>query len=135
MARATTRAVTIRFRQISLAAAIAVATIEALRAQGWRIDEEPIRTGLREIYWPGRFDVVSKRPLVILDCAHNEMSIAALLETMSVELGPDVVTVYEGQLRGDGLRVAITARQAAAISQQAMTAQVRVRREARPARS
>jgi dihydrofolate synthase/folylpolyglutamate synthase len=71
-------------------AAIAVATLEALRAQGWRIDEHAIRRGLREIYWPGRFDVVSKRPLVILDCAHNEMSIAALLETMSVELGPGV---------------------------------------------
>ncbi|MGH7925375.1 MAG: bifunctional folylpolyglutamate synthase/dihydrofolate synthase [Candidatus Binatus sp.] len=71
-------------------AAIAAATLEALRAQGWRIDEEPIRRGIREIYWPGRFDVVSKRPLVILDCAHNEMSIAALLETMSVELGPTV---------------------------------------------
>ena len=69
-------------------AAIAVATLEALRSQGWRMDEDAIRTGLREIYWPGRFDVVSKRPLVILDCAHNEMSIAALLETMSVELGP-----------------------------------------------
>ena len=69
-------------------AAIAVATLEALRAQGWRIDEDAIRRGIREIYWPGRFDVVSKRPLVVFDCAHNEMSIAALLETMSVELGP-----------------------------------------------
>ena len=71
-------------------AAIAVATLEALQAQGWRIDENAIRTGLRDIYWPGRFDIVSQRPLVILDCAHNEMSIAALLETMSVELGPAV---------------------------------------------
>ena len=69
-------------------AAIALASLEALRAQGWRIDEAAIRRGIGEIYWPGRFDVVSKRPLVVLDCAHNEMSIAALLETMSVELGP-----------------------------------------------
>ncbi len=71
-------------------AAIAAATLEALRAQGWGIDEHAIRRGMREIYWPGRFDVVSKRPFVILDCAHNEMSIAALLETMSVELGAGV---------------------------------------------
>src|SRR5258708_24487859 len=71
-------------------AAIAVATLEALRGQGWRVDEVAIRTGLQNIYWPGRFDVVSKRPLVILDCAHNEMSIDALLETMSVQLGPGV---------------------------------------------
>ncbi|HYR78519.1 MAG TPA: cyanophycin synthetase, partial [Candidatus Dormibacteraeota bacterium] len=70
--------------------AIAIAALEALRSQGWRIDEDAIRRGLKNIYWPGRFDVVSKRPMVILDCAHNEMSIAALLETMSVELGPDV---------------------------------------------
>jgi dihydrofolate synthase / folylpolyglutamate synthase len=71
-------------------AALAVASLEALRAQGWRIEEDAIRRGLRDIYWPGRFDIVSRRPLVILDCAHNEMSIAALLETMSVELGPGV---------------------------------------------
>ena len=70
--------------------AIALAALEALRSQGWRIDEDAIRRGLKNIYWPGRFDIVSKRPMVILDCAHNEMSIAALLETMSVELGPDV---------------------------------------------
>ncbi len=68
--------------------AIALAALEALRSQGWRIDEDAIRRGLKDIYWPGRFDIVSKRPTVILDCAHNEMSIAALLETMSVELPP-----------------------------------------------
>jgi dihydrofolate synthase / folylpolyglutamate synthase len=71
-------------------AAIALAAVEVLRAQGWRFEEQAIRQGLRELSWPGRFDVVSRRPLVILDCAHNEMSIAALLETMSVELGPGV---------------------------------------------
>jgi dihydrofolate synthase / folylpolyglutamate synthase len=71
-------------------AAIALAAVEALRAQGYRIEEEQIRAGLRDLYWPGRFDIVSRRPLVILDCAHNEMSIAALLETLAVELGADV---------------------------------------------
>ncbi len=71
-------------------AAIALAAVEALRAQGYRIDAEQIRTGLRDVYWPGRFDIVSRRPLVILDCAHNEMSIAALLETLAVELGTEV---------------------------------------------
>ncbi|HUA34953.1 MAG TPA: folylpolyglutamate synthase/dihydrofolate synthase family protein [Candidatus Binataceae bacterium] len=71
-------------------AAIAIAAVEALRALGWKIDEPHIRQGLREMYWPGRFDVVSRRPLVILDCAHNEMSIAALLETLAVELGPTI---------------------------------------------
>ena len=71
-------------------AAIALAAVEALKAQGWRLEERAIRRGLGELSWPGRFDVVSRRPLVILDCAHNELSIGALLETIAVELGPQV---------------------------------------------
>jgi dihydrofolate synthase / folylpolyglutamate synthase len=71
-------------------AAIALAAIEALRSDGWRIGEDAIREGLRNLSWPGRFDVVSRQPLVILDCAHNELSIRALLETIDVELGRNV---------------------------------------------
>lgn len=71
-------------------AAIALAAVEALRALGWRLEERAIRQGLNELRWPGRFDVVSRRPLVIFDCAHNELSISALLETIAVELGPQV---------------------------------------------
>lgn len=71
-------------------AAIAVAAAEALGAQGIALGEDSIRRGLREVYWPGRFDIVSRAPTVIVDCAHNELAISALLETISVELGPEV---------------------------------------------
>ncbi|MGO9453826.1 MAG: bifunctional folylpolyglutamate synthase/dihydrofolate synthase [Candidatus Binataceae bacterium] len=71
-------------------AAIALAAVEELRAQGITIPEDAIRRGLREVYWPGRFDIVSRDPMVILDCAHNELAISALLETISVELNPEV---------------------------------------------
>jgi len=71
-------------------AAIALAAAETLRAQGWKLDEDAIRRGLAEVIWPGRFDVVVRRPLVILDCAHNELAVEALLETIAVELGPAV---------------------------------------------
>ena len=71
-------------------AAIAIAALEAMRALGWNIDEEAIRRGLKTVYWPGRFDIVSRKPLVVLDCAHNELSIHALLDTIAVELGPEV---------------------------------------------
>lgn len=69
-------------------AAIALAAIDNLRAQGWNIDELAIRRGLASVQWPGRFDIVARRPTVILDCAHNELAIEALLETIAVELGP-----------------------------------------------
>src|SRR5207245_2068501 len=65
-------------------AAVAMAALERLRAQGWAIGEAAIRRGLKEVVWPGRFDIVMRRPLVILDCAHNELAIEALLETIAV---------------------------------------------------
>ncbi|MGH7933150.1 MAG: bifunctional folylpolyglutamate synthase/dihydrofolate synthase [Candidatus Binataceae bacterium] len=71
-------------------AAIALAALETLRTQGVTVDEAAIRRGLSEVVWPGRFDIVSHHPLVILDCAHNELAIEALLETIAVELGPRV---------------------------------------------
>ena len=71
-------------------AAIAIAAIAGLRAQGIAVPDAAIRDGLREVYWPGRFDIVARQPLVILDCAHNELAMQALLETLTVELGPTI---------------------------------------------
>jgi dihydrofolate synthase / folylpolyglutamate synthase len=68
--------------------AIALAALELLRGQGYRIGEEAIRRGLAEVLWPGRFDRIWQRPLVILDCAHNELSMEALLQTIDLELEP-----------------------------------------------
>jgi dihydrofolate synthase / folylpolyglutamate synthase len=70
--------------------AIAVAALELLRGQGWPITENAIRQGLAEVSWPGRFDRVWQQPLVILDCAHNELSVEALLQTIDLELGHEV---------------------------------------------
>jgi dihydrofolate synthase/folylpolyglutamate synthase len=70
--------------------AIALAALEGLRAQGLKIDEKAIRRGFGQVYWPGRFEIVGRDPLVILDCAHNELAVQALLETIDLELGPAV---------------------------------------------
>jgi dihydrofolate synthase/folylpolyglutamate synthase len=70
--------------------AIALAALELLRGQGWQIGENAIRRGLAEVSWPGRFDRVWQQPLVILDCAHNELAVEALLQTIDLELGAAV---------------------------------------------
>ena len=64
-------------------AALALAAIETLRAQGVNITERAIRKGLREASWPGRFEILSRRPLVVLDGAHNPNGAAALKEALS----------------------------------------------------
>jgi dihydrofolate synthase/folylpolyglutamate synthase len=68
-------------------AALVIAALERMRASGWKVTEETVRTGLETVKWPGRFDIVSRRPLIVLDCAHNEMSVRALLEALGAEFG------------------------------------------------
>jgi dihydrofolate synthase / folylpolyglutamate synthase len=56
-------------------AALALAACETLTGTGGvDISEEAIRNGLAGSRWPGRLEVVSRRPLVILDGAHNLMA-------------------------------------------------------------
>lgn len=53
-------------------AAIAVAVAEAAATAGFaRIDRDAIRRGLEGMRWPGRLQLISKTPPVLLDCAHN----------------------------------------------------------------
>lgn len=42
------------------------------------VSESAIRAGLAGVCWPGRLDIISERPLTILDGAHNLDGIAAL---------------------------------------------------------
>ncbi|MDD3579530.1 MAG: bifunctional folylpolyglutamate synthase/dihydrofolate synthase [Desulfobacca sp.] len=63
-------------------AAIALAVIELLRNQGWKIPEAAIRVGLQRTYWPGRLEVISERPQVILDGAHNPAAAASLAQVI-----------------------------------------------------
>ncbi len=64
-------------------AAVAVMAAELLRlGYSFLIDPEHIADGLATAAWPGRFERVSDHPLIILDGAHNEAGIRALVETV-----------------------------------------------------
>ncbi|WHX99496.1 folylpolyglutamate synthase/dihydrofolate synthase family protein [Neobacillus sp. DY30] len=47
------------------------------------ISENAIKTGLKKAYWPGRFEILSKSPLVVVDGAHNDEGISALTHELS----------------------------------------------------
>lgn len=61
----------------------ALATLEILRKSGAvKLDREALYEGLKRARQPGRFEVISEDPLVIIDGAHNEAGAQALQETM-----------------------------------------------------
>jgi dihydrofolate synthase/folylpolyglutamate synthase len=63
-------------------AAVAVGLVELAARDGLAVGEEAVRKGLGAVHWPGRFQVVRDRPMVVLDGAHNELGAAALADAI-----------------------------------------------------
>lgn len=63
-------------------ASIAIAVIEELMSTGRSIPEESIRKGIARTRFPGRFELVSKNPDVIIDGAHTPEGMRLLKSTL-----------------------------------------------------
>lgn len=61
----------------------AIETLNVLKKYGFNISEEKLRAGLKETEWNGRFTVIQKKPLFIIDGAHNEDAARKLAESVS----------------------------------------------------
>lgn len=64
-------------------AAVALAALARLRAAGLRITEEAVAAGLAGIRWPARVEVISRRPAIVIDTAHNVPSTEALVRALA----------------------------------------------------
>jgi dihydrofolate synthase/folylpolyglutamate synthase len=69
--------------------ALAVAAVQQLRQHGIEISDEALRRGLLSVEWPGRVEVVSRRPTVVIDAAHNWESARALVATLGADFRPN----------------------------------------------
>ena len=63
-------------------AAVAIEVVEILACCGYTVSEKHLRKGLAETVWPGRFQVMGKRPLFVMDGAHNEDAAKKLAESI-----------------------------------------------------
>jgi dihydrofolate synthase/folylpolyglutamate synthase len=61
---------------------ILLTQVELAARDGLAVGEEAVRKGLGAVHWPGRFQVVRDRPMVVLDGAHNELGAAALADAI-----------------------------------------------------
>lgn len=64
-------------------AAVALATLELLEQQGFPVADETVRSGLAQVCHPGRLELLSKSPRVVVDIAHNGMGAAAIAKTLT----------------------------------------------------
>ncbi len=63
-------------------AALALEALYQLEESGVKLAEEKIRKGFAESNWPARFEVLSRKPYLIADGAHNKDAVKKLMETL-----------------------------------------------------
>ena len=63
-------------------ASVVLSIADTLIEKGWKISEENIYEGIRDVSWPGRFDIVCRDPLFIIDGGHNPQCIEALVKNI-----------------------------------------------------
>ena len=68
-------------------AAVAVAALEALAEKGFRISRQSIINGLGGVSWPGRFQILSRQPRLVVDGAHNPDSARRLRQSLEQYFG------------------------------------------------
>lgn len=63
-------------------AAVVLSIVDSLIERGWKISEQNIYDGMRDVKWPGRFDIVNRDPLFIIDGGHNPQCVDALVQNI-----------------------------------------------------
>jgi dihydrofolate synthase/folylpolyglutamate synthase len=63
-------------------AALCLLALEILQGKGICVSEEAIRSGLADPLWPGRLEIVSLNPMIILDGAHNRSAMRSLSDSI-----------------------------------------------------
>ena len=78
--------------------AVVLTVVEALKAQGYKISRENVYDGLRDVSWPGRFELLRRDPLFLVDGGHNPQCIEALADNIRDYLMGRPLTVLTGVL-------------------------------------
>lgn len=115
---------------------VALAVLDEMERAGYSIDWTARKRGLRQVSWPGRFDVRAARPWLVFDCAHNPASAHALARALPEYLDYDSLVLVVGmsedkdiagfaqELSGLGAQVILTR---AALSRALPAEELRVR--------
>lgn len=85
-------------------AAAVLTAVALLQDAGLTIPAEAVYRGLASVTWPGRFEILSRDPLVIFDGAHNAQGIAAAVTSILRYFGDQKVYLLTGVLEDKDYR-------------------------------
>ncbi|MDQ0414169.1 bifunctional folylpolyglutamate synthase/dihydrofolate synthase [Mesobacillus stamsii] len=85
--------------QVENAACAVMASQVLANYYSFLIEEEHIREGLILAYWPGRLEILSEDPLVLIDGAHNEEGIKALASEINARFADKNISILFAALK------------------------------------
>lgn len=68
--------------------------IEAFISSYNEWNEEKIRAGLKRVKMPGRFEIISRKPLVVFDIAHNPQALISVIRSLKIITNKKPVVVF-----------------------------------------
>jgi dihydrofolate synthase/folylpolyglutamate synthase len=77
---------------------VAIHAIEELRRHGVEVSKDNIVIGLEKVEWPARLEVMNRKPLVVIDGAHNIDGIKNLTQSLDMYFNYDKIILILGIL-------------------------------------
>ncbi|HMN10789.1 MAG TPA: folylpolyglutamate synthase/dihydrofolate synthase family protein [Bellilinea sp.] len=74
----------------------AMSGLQFLKFIGWKITNNSIVEGFSKVVWPGRMEIIHKKPMVIIDSAHNLDSFEKLKSTIELYLPGKTIRLIFG---------------------------------------
>ena len=62
--------------------ALAIGILELLEKKGYKLKDQDIKSGVEETTWTGRIQVLSEKPLIVVDGAHNPGAARVLVDAV-----------------------------------------------------
>jgi dihydrofolate synthase/folylpolyglutamate synthase len=75
---------------------LALAMLDRLKADGYKIDNEKATVGLQDVKLAGRMEMICQDPRIMIDAAHNAASIRALIQAIGQNIPYDSMVVIFG---------------------------------------
>jgi dihydrofolate synthase / folylpolyglutamate synthase len=88
--------------------AVAIATVEQLQMGGVYITDSDIQDGIATAAHPGRMEIVSEKPLILLDGAHNPAGMYMLVNTLQEDFSNHRLIIVLGILKDKDLKTMVS---------------------------
>lgn len=85
-------------------ATTALGAMEVLDDLGYRVSNDAMIEGLKEVEWPGRLEMVCSSPRVVLDGAHNPAAALVLKEALEKEFQYEHLILLAGMMKDKDIK-------------------------------